>query len=132
MGCFVVPSADERFRAKVGRRDGHEVWTGSVDARGVGMVRIDGKLRTVQRAAWEFAYGPLPHGARVNSCAVERACASITVPDAERVLAAIYRDEGTDVARCALELLRDAYRWAIRQGWCTHNPLDGITGRRLR
>ena len=25
----------------------------------MGMVRIDGKLRTVQRAGWEFAYGPL-------------------------------------------------------------------------
>jgi hypothetical protein len=38
------------------------------------MVRIDGKLRTVQRAAWEFAYGPLPVGTRLNSCAGERAC----------------------------------------------------------
>src|SRR5437870_551913 len=72
-----MPSAEERFRAKVVRRRGHEVWTGSVDHRGVGMVRIDGKLRTVQRAAWEFAYGPLPEGARVNTCAGERACVRI-------------------------------------------------------
>src|SRR5437016_3166310 len=72
-----MPSAEERFRAKVQRRGGHEVWTGSVDHRGVGMVRIDGKLRTVQRAAWEFAYEPLPHTARVNSCAGERACVRI-------------------------------------------------------
>ena len=53
------------------------MWTGSVDRRGVGMVRIDGKLRTVQRAAWEFAYGPVPQGGRVNTCAVERACVRI-------------------------------------------------------
>src|SRR3989442_2846106 len=72
-----MPSAEERFRAKVARRRGHDVWTGSVDHRGVGMVRIDGKLRTVQRAAWEFAYGPLPAGARVNTCASERACVRI-------------------------------------------------------
>src|SRR3954470_9758803 len=72
-----MPSAEERFRAKVVRRDGHEVWMGSADHRGVGMVRIDGKLRTVQRAAWEFAYGPLPDGARVNTCAGERACVRI-------------------------------------------------------
>lgn len=72
-----MPSAEERFRAKVARRRGHEVWTGSLDHRGVGMVRIDGKLRTVQRAAWEFAYGPLPEGARVNTCAGERACVRI-------------------------------------------------------
>ena len=43
----------------------------------MGMVRIDGKLRTVQRAAWEFAYGPLPPGARVNTCANERACVTV-------------------------------------------------------
>jgi len=72
-----MPSAEERFQAKVERRRGHDVWTGSTDHRGVGMVRIDGKLRTVQRAAWEFAYGPLPAGARVNTCADERACVRI-------------------------------------------------------
>ena len=72
-----MPSAEERFRAKVVRRRGHQVWTGSIDHRGVGMVRMDGKLRTVQRAAWEFAYGPLPHGARVNTCAGERACVRV-------------------------------------------------------
>src|SRR5438045_2209746 len=72
-----MPNAEERFRAKVVRRRGHEAWTGSVDNRGVGMVRIDGKLRTVQRAVWEFAYGPLPEGARVNMCAGERACVRI-------------------------------------------------------
>jgi hypothetical protein len=42
------------------------------------MVRIDGKLRTVQRAAWEFAFGPLPDGARVNTCAGERACVTLS------------------------------------------------------
>ncbi|HVM54303.1 MAG TPA: hypothetical protein VM262_14010, partial [Acidimicrobiales bacterium] len=63
-----MPSPEERFRAKVKRRGGHEVWTGSRDSRGVGMVRIDGKLRTVQRATWEFAHGPLPAGVRVNTC----------------------------------------------------------------
>jgi hypothetical protein len=72
-----VPSAEERFRAKVQRRGGHEVWTGSRDDRGVGMVRIDGKLKTVQRAAWEFAYGPVEAGARVNTCASERACVTV-------------------------------------------------------
>ena len=73
-----MPSSEERFRAKVKRRNGHDVWTGSTDPRGVGMVRIDGKLRTVQRAAWEFAYGQLPDGARVNTCAGERACVTLS------------------------------------------------------
>ena len=74
----MVPSAEERFRAKVKRRGGHEVWTGSRDDRGVGMVRIDRKLKTVQRAAWEFAYGRVDAGVRVNTCADERACVTVT------------------------------------------------------
>lgn len=72
-----MPSSEERFQAKVKRRGGHDLWTGSTDHRGVGMVRIDGKLRTVQRAAWEFAYGPVDAGVRVNTCAAERACVTI-------------------------------------------------------
>jgi hypothetical protein len=73
-----VPSAEERFRAKVKHRGGHDIWTGSRDHRGVGMVRIDGKLRTAQRAAWEFAHGPVEAGARVNTCAVDRACVAVS------------------------------------------------------
>jgi hypothetical protein len=251
-----MPSAEERFRAKVVRRQGHEVWTGSTDHRGVGMVRIDGKLRTVQRAAWEFAYGPLSAGVRVNTCAGERACVRIdhlsvtgaagpahrsvtgarrpkgsgsirrvrpgawevevslrkglggrrrrtlTVHgdrgDAEQALAVLaasvrhdlgdlrvgelvgrlleeragdggrglardrhvlreviepavgqllaadlsgadiegafipaYRAHGTESTRLALGLVRDAYRWAMRQGWCDEDPTAGITLRTL-
>lgn len=230
---------------------------GFVDHRGVGMVRIDGKLRTVQRAAWEFAYGPLPEGARVNTCATERACVridhlslnptssttkasssgarrpkgsgsvrqlrpgvwqvvvsdgtspdgrarrrSVTVhgdrgdaeraatdlaarvrvdlgdlrvrelvgrliedrtrdgdrgverdrqllhdiiepaigdilaaelsgEDIERALRPVYRTLGADQTRLALGLVRDAYRWAIRQHWCGQDPTAGITIRSL-
>lgn len=251
-----MPSSEERFRAKVVRRRGHDVWTGSADRRGVGMVRIDGKLRTVQRAAWEFAYGPLPAGARVNTC-TERACvriehlsvtpssatthvthsgsrrpkgsgslrelrpgvwqvvvsdgtspdgrarrrsttvhgdradaeravasltakvrvdlgdlrvrelvgrlledrardgdrcidrdrqvlhdligpavadlaaADLTGEDIERALRPVYRELGADQTRVALGLLRDAYRWAIRQRWCNDDPTADITIRGL-
>ena len=81
-----MPSAEERFRAKITRQNGHDIWTGFIDDRGTGMVRINGRLMTVQRAAWEFAYGAPPPGARVNSCAVERACVrlahlSLTTPN---------------------------------------------------
>lgn len=41
------------------------------------MVRIGGRLRTVQRAAWEFTHGPLPDGVKVLSCPVERACVRV-------------------------------------------------------
>lgn len=72
-----MPSAEERFRAKVEFGDDHDRWMGARDRRGGGMVRIAGKLRTVQRAAWEFAHGPLPDGARVNTCVGDRACVRI-------------------------------------------------------
>ena len=252
-----MPSAEERFRQKVVRRHGHEVWTGATDHRGVGMVRIDGKLRTIQRAAWEFAYGPLPEGVRVNTCAGERACVrvdhlsvtpaavatrpsaggdrrpkgsgsirqlragvwEVTVNDGKtpdgrprrrsktvhgnrgdaeqaavalaatvrrdlgdlrvrelvgrlleerardgerglernqrvlreiiepaigdllardlsavdvvRAFTAVYRAVGSDPTRHALGLVRDAYRWAIRQRWCDENPITSITVRTL-
>lgn len=66
--------SEERFRRKVDHTADHDLWTGCLDERGRGLVRIAGKLRTVQRAAWEFAYGPLPPGARVIACSDERAC----------------------------------------------------------
>lgn len=72
-----MPSAEERFRAKVERRGDHDVWTGSRDARGAGLVRIRGKLSTAHRAAWEFAHGPVPAGARVLTCPAERACVRV-------------------------------------------------------
>lgn len=65
---------EKRFRAKVEDRGDHELWTGAVDASGTGLVRIDGKLRTVQRAAWEFAHGALSPGQRVLACSDEQAC----------------------------------------------------------
>lgn len=73
----MVPSSFELFETKLETRGDHEVWTGSRDRRGVGMVRINGKLSTVQRAAWEFAHGPLSAGLRVQSCRDERACVRI-------------------------------------------------------
>ena len=66
--------AEERFRAKVEERGDHDVWTGATDASGTGLVRIDGRLRTVQRAAWEFAHGPLAAGERVQACREHKAC----------------------------------------------------------
>lgn len=119
-----MPSSEERFQAKVKRRGAHDVWTGSIDRRGVGMVRIDGKLKTVQRAAWEFAYGPVGVGVRVNTCATERACVTIahlsisptTTKSADR-----RRRRGTGSMR------------EVRQGTWEINVTDGIiAGRRRR
>lgn len=113
-----MPSAEERFRAKVKHRRGHDVWTGARDARGVGMVRIDGKLRTVQRAAWEFAHGPVPAGARVNTCAAERACVdvshlSVSPTPASKPDPATRRRRGTGSLR---QMSPDTWELAVSEG----------------
>lgn len=69
--------AEERFRAKLERLGDHEVWTGAVDASGTGLVRIDGTLRTVQRAAWEFTHGPIAPDRRVRACPGDKKCVRI-------------------------------------------------------
>ena len=69
--------AEERFRAKLERQGDHEVWTGAVDASGTGLVRIDGTLRTVQRAAWEFAHGPVAPDRRVRACPGDKRCVRV-------------------------------------------------------
>lgn len=55
----------------------HELWTGATDATGKGQVRIDGKLRSVQRAAWEFAHGPLLPHQRVLACPAHKTCVAV-------------------------------------------------------
>ena len=99
----MTPS-EERFRAKVRQQGDHEVWSGVRDARGTGLVRIDGSLRTVQRAAWEFAHGPLPPRTRVLACPDQRAGVRLdhlrldrpqTVPRA----ASLRRERGTGSKR---------------------------------
>lgn len=69
--------AEERFRAKLERLGDHEVWTGAVDASGTGLVRINGTLRTVQRAAWEFAHGPVARDRRVHACPADKRCVRV-------------------------------------------------------
>jgi hypothetical protein len=58
--------------------------------------------------------------------------AELTPADVERALRAVYLEHGADTARRGLGLLRDAYRWALGQGWCDANPTEDITVRRLR
>jgi hypothetical protein len=127
-----VPSAEERFGAKIRGRGDHDIWTGFTDHRGVGMVRIDGKLRTVQRAAWEFARGPLPDGVRVNSCAAKRACVRIehlsispTYPSWQRKRRAATRARGPGSKR---EIRAGVWQLVVTEGATS----DGTAIRRYR
>ena len=64
----------ERFESKVDRSGEHHLWMGAKARDGTGQVRVDGKLMTTSRLAWELANGPLPANVRVKSCPDEPAC----------------------------------------------------------
>lgn len=72
-----MSKAAERFNGKVDRTGDHHLWTGAKKANGTGQVRIDGKLMTAPRAAWELANGPLADGVKVLGCSSDPACVRI-------------------------------------------------------
>jgi len=58
-----------RFERYVDRSGEHHLWTGAVDSvRGTGRMKVDGRVVTAHRLAWELANGPLPDGVRVLAC----------------------------------------------------------------
>jgi integrase len=64
-----------RFERFVDRTGDHHVWIGARDpSRGNGRFRVDGRIVTAHRVAWELAHGPLPPGAKVRACPDEPGC----------------------------------------------------------
>ena len=49
-----------RFEAKIDRSGDHHLWLGARSSSGSGQVRVDGKLLTAARAAYELEHGPVP------------------------------------------------------------------------
>jgi integrase len=66
-----------RFEAKVDRSGEHHAWTGACLADGSGQLRVNGKLTTARRVAWELAHDSLPAGARVFGCPADPACVRV-------------------------------------------------------
>lgn len=60
----------------VDRSGDHHRFTGSVDRRDTPQMRVEGRLTTARRVAWEVEHGPLPAGARVEAC-VEPRCVRV-------------------------------------------------------
>jgi hypothetical protein len=59
-GCGGLP-AQERFWRKVRLRPGCWEWTGTVNQNGYGLFWL-GSHRQAHRVAYEWSYGPIPHG----------------------------------------------------------------------
>ncbi len=72
-----MPLDRARFEARVDRSGHHHIWLGAKSPGGGGQVRVDGKLLTAARAAWEIENGPVPDGVRVLSCPDEPACVRV-------------------------------------------------------
>ena len=67
-----------RFERSVDRTGEHHLWGGAVDpARRTGRIKVDGKVRTAHRVAWELAHGPLSPGERVHPCSEEPTCVRV-------------------------------------------------------
>jgi integrase len=61
--------------AKINRLEDHELWTSATDAKGNGLISVNGRTTTVRRAVWELKHGELPEGARVIClCSANPAC----------------------------------------------------------
>ena len=72
-----MPLDRARFEARVDPSGFHHIWLGARSPAGGGQVRVDGKLLTAARAAWEIENGPVPDGVRVRCCADEPACVRV-------------------------------------------------------
>jgi hypothetical protein len=59
-----VTSLEDRFEAKVDRSGDHHLWTGSKKADGTGKLKVEGRVVTAHRVAWELANGPPTGGTR--------------------------------------------------------------------
>ena len=63
-----------RLASKTERSGDHVLWCGTVNSRGIGLIKVDGRTTTVRRVAWELLNGPLLAGARVLLRCDEPAC----------------------------------------------------------
>jgi hypothetical protein len=93
-----------RFAAMVDRTGTHHLWRGAVDRNGVPQMRVDGRLTTARRVAWELEHGPLDPGTRVHACAEDPRCVcadhlSVTEPGPSPSVRRIRRPRGDGSAR---------------------------------
>ena len=64
-----------RFDAMVDRSGEHHQWLGSLNRqRGTGQLKLEGRIVTAHRVAWELEHGPLRPEQRVRTCPEEPAC----------------------------------------------------------
>lgn len=65
---------EERFWSKVNKTDKCWVWTGSKRPNGYGAIKINGKVESTHRVAWELTNGPIASGSCVLHKCDNRPC----------------------------------------------------------
>src|SRR5690606_2445095 len=53
------------------------IWTGALDGRGYGQLRVNGRVVKVHRWAWEREHGPIPAGMVIDHTCWERSCVNV-------------------------------------------------------
>jgi integrase len=72
-----MASLADRFEAKVDRSGDHHIWLGSKTADGIGKLKVEGKMVSAHRVAWELEHGPPPEGSAVRTCPETRPCVRV-------------------------------------------------------
>jgi hypothetical protein len=72
-----VRSIQERFEAKVDRRGHHHRWLGTTDDDGTPQMKVNGRLTTARRVAWQLTGRPLSPGVTVSACAQDPTCVRV-------------------------------------------------------
>lgn len=69
-----VVSVAERFWPKVEKTDSCWPWRGSVDRKGYGRLRVDGRTALAHRIGYELCVGPIPEGLTLDHLCRNRGC----------------------------------------------------------
>lgn|SRR5512139_3387059 len=69
-----MPSVHERFLDKVTLTDTCWNWTASVEGKGYGQFRLNGRMIKAHRYMYEFAIGPIPEGLQIDHVCSNRRC----------------------------------------------------------
>ena len=68
---------EESFSARTKWQDGCLVWTGSLNKKGYGHIRVDGTMVRAHRYAWQREHGEIPEGKIIDHNCHNRACVNI-------------------------------------------------------